>query len=221
MYKIYTSCLFFFLLNCFFCGCSKTDDFSDKSIGYEYYVNGTVDGKPFFVPNDPSSRNLFGYDFKKRTLNNDCLFKAHSGLGTNYGTALSSDKGGFSLYEPYIEIRLMNLKTADNACAVNEEEFIHMMRPRTFALYNDNNFNNPDIVGIVFRDKNGTYWKLAERQPTNAVFEITKSKQADVIPNFVEIIGAKAKCKLIATLTDGSHTMDVNLDFVWRFSRVL
>lgn len=208
----------FFTLN----SCSKKDDFLvDETIPYDYYVKGTFDGKPFFIANDPPKRSLFGYDFNKRKAQTDCFFRVNSGLGTNYGTSLSSDKNGFSLYVPYIEIRLLNLKPADNACSVDEKSFLYILRPRAFSFYNDVNFNASDLADIILRDEKNVYWRLATNQNATAKFEILKTKEADVVPNFVEIIGVKAKCKLTAKMTDGSRIIDVNLDFIWRFSRTL
>jgi hypothetical protein len=208
----------FFLIN----SCSKKDEFSnDETITYEYYAKGTFGDKSFLIANDPPQRKLFGYDLTKRKVHSECLFRVNSGLGTNYGVSPSSDKNGFSLYVPYLEIRLLNLKPSDNACSVDENAFFHLLRPRVFSFYNDNNYNAPDLADIILRDENNVHWRLASNQNETAKFEILKTKEADVVPNFVEIIGAKSKCKLIAKMTDGKNIIDVNLDFVWRFSRVL
>jgi hypothetical protein len=205
-----------------FNSCSKKDDFSDdENIVQEYHVKGTFDGRPLFVAHEPSKRSIFGYDFTKRKTQTECLFRVNSGLGANYGVSPSSDKSGYSLFEPYIEIRLLNLKPSDNACSVDEDAFLHILRPRVFSFYNDVNYNAPDLVDIILRDEKGVYWRLANSQNASTKFEILKTKQADVIINFVEIIGAKAKCKLTAKMTNGSKIIDVDLDFVWRFSRVL
>jgi hypothetical protein len=207
-----------FLLN----SCSKTDDFSDdKTVVQEYYVKGIFDGKPFFIAHEPPQRRIFGYDFTKRKVQTECLFRVNSALGSNFGVSTLSDKSGYSLNEPYCEIRLLNLKTSDNACSVDEDSFLDLMRSRVFSFYNDAQYNTPDMVDIILRDEKGVYWRLANNQNTTSKFEILKIKQADVIINFVEIIGAKTKCKLTAKMTNGRKIVDVNLDFVWRFSRTL
>jgi hypothetical protein len=222
MFKLSKTFLFLLTASFLFNSCSKKDDFSDdETIAYEYYVKGTFDGKPFFIANDPPQRTLFGYDLTKRKVQSECLFRVNSGLGTNYGITPSSDKNGYSLYVPYIEIRLLNLKPSDNACSVDDQAFLHILRPRFFSFYNDDNFNAPDLADIILRDEKNVYWRLASNQNASAKFEILKTKEANVVPNFVEIIGAKSKCKLTAKMTDGSKIIDVNLDFVWRFSRVL
>jgi hypothetical protein len=222
MFKLITSILFFlsvfFLLN----SCSKKDDFSDdETIVQEYYVKGIFDKKPLFIAHEPPRGRIFGYEFTKRKVQTECLFRVNSALGTNFGVSASSDKSGYSLYEPYIEIRLMNLKPSDNACSVNEDSYLDLLRPRIFSFYNDIKYNTPDMVDIILRDEKGVYWRLANNQNGTAKFDILKTKQADSILNFVEIVGAKTKCKLTAKMTDGSKIVDVNLDFVWRFSRTL
>jgi hypothetical protein len=220
MMKLNTTLLVFLLGLLLLNGCAK-DEFKDDTIDAEYYVNGTFDNKPFFIPFEPPRRNLYGYDFKKRVLQSNCLFRVNSGLGRNFGVSPSSDKGGYSLDEPYLEIRLLNLKTSNNSCLVDEEAYLHLLRPRIFSFYNSDNYDAPDLADIILRDEKGSYWRLIDDQPTTSKFEILKTKQADVVPNFVEIIGAKTKCKLTAKMTNGSKIIDVNLDFVWRFSRVL
>lgn len=213
---------FLILIYCLiFTACSKKDDFTDDSIPHEYYVKGTINNADFFIANDVSQRILFGYDFKKRTVQSNCFFRANSGLGTHYGNTASSDKSGFSLYQPYFEIRLLNLNTSVKGCVADEDDFKFMLRSRTYEFYNSDNYNALDLVDIVYRDEKGVYWKLAEQQPTNALFEITNIKEADVIPNYVEIIGIKTKGKLIANITNGSTIKTVNLNFIWRFSKVL
>jgi hypothetical protein len=202
--------------------CSKKDDFSDdETIAQEYFMKGIFDGKPFFIAHEPPKRSIFGYDFTKRKTQTECLFRVNSGLGANYGVSPSSDKRGYSLNEPYIEIRLLNLKPSDNACTVDEDAFLHILRPRVFSFYNDVNYNAPDLVDIILRDEKGVYWRFANNQNAASKFEILKTKQADVILNFVEIIGVKTKCKLTAKMTDGNKIIDVDFDFVWRFSRIL
>jgi hypothetical protein len=222
MIKRFTFFLLLLSASLSFNSCSKKDDFSDdESIEQEYYAKGTFDGKPFFIANDPPKRCLFGYDFTKRKIQSECFFRVNSALGTNYGISASTDKSGYSLYEPYLEIRLLNLKPSDNACSVDDQAYLHILRPRVFSFYNDVNFNDIDLADIILRDEKGIYWRLASNQNSTAKFEILKTKEADVVPSFVEIIGAKSKCKLIAKMTDGNKIIDVNLDFVWRFSRVL
>jgi hypothetical protein len=222
MIKLTTIISTLLLVVILFNSCSKKDDFSDdESIVQEYYVKGTFDGKPFFVAHEPPKRSIFGYDFTKRKTQTDCLFRVNSGLGANYGLSPSTDKSGYSLFEPYVEIRLLNLKPSDNACSVDEDAFLHLLRPRNFSFYNDVNYNAPDLVDIILRDEKGMYWRLATNQVTTNKFEILKTKQADALLNFVEIIGVKTKCKLNAKMTNGSKIVDVDFDFVWRFSRVL
>ena len=220
MIKLNTYPIAFFMCLLLLNSCAK-DEFKDDAIEAEYYANGTFGITPFFIECNPPTRKLYGYDFKKRVLKSDCLFRVNSGLGRNNGVGTAADKQGYALDEPYLEIRLLNLKTADNACQVDEDAFLHLLRPRVFSFYNSDNYDAPDLADIVLRDTQGTYWRLSGNQPATAKFEILKTKQADVMLNFVEIIAAKSKCKLVAKMTNGTKTIDVNLDFVWRFSRIL
>jgi hypothetical protein len=220
MIKLNTLAIALFMCMLLLSRCAK-DEFKDDAIDAEYYANGTFGSTPFFIECSPPKRKLYGYDFKKRVLKSDCLFRVNSGLGRNYGLGAAADKQGYALDEPYLEIRLLNLKTSDNACQVDEDAFLHLLRPRVFSFYNSENYDAPDLADIILRDDKGTYWRLSRNQSTTAKFEILKTKQADVMLNFVEIIAAKSKCKLIAKMTDGTKTIDVNLDFVWRFSRIL
>jgi hypothetical protein len=220
MFKINTLTLTCFLSLLLFNQCAK-DAYKDNAIDAEYFANGTFDQMPFLITSNPSQGSIYGYDFKKRVLNSDCLFRLNSALGRNFGVGAGSDKQGFSLNEPYLEIRLMNLKASENDCQVGEDAFLHLLRPRTFSFYKSDNYNAPDLVDIALRDEKGVFWRLSNDQATNAKFEILMTKQADPMLNFVEIIGAKSKCKLTAKMTNGTKTIDVNLDFVWRFSRIL
>jgi hypothetical protein len=220
MFKLYTLSIAFFLCLLLFNSCTK-DEFKDDTIDAEYFVNGTFDQKPYFLDCNPSEGKIYGYDFKKRVLKSDCLFRLNSALGRNFGVGASTDKQGYSLNEPYLEIRLLNLKTGNNACQVDEDAFLHLLRPRVFSFYNSDNYDAPDLADIILRDDKGMYWRLSDNQSTTAKFEILLTKQADAMLNFVEIIGVKTKCKLIAKMTNGTKTIDVNLDFVWRFSRIL
>jgi hypothetical protein len=220
MIKLNTLAIALFMCMLLLSRCAK-DEFKDDAIDAEYYANGTFDGTPFFIECNPPTRRLYGYDFKKRVLNSDCMFRVNSALGRNFGVGTDSDKHGYSLNEPYLEIRLLNLKTDNNACQVDEDAFLQLLRPRVLSFYKSDNYNAPDLVDIAIRDEKGVFWRLIDTQNSTAKFEILMTKQADVMLNFVEIIGAKSKCKLTAKMTNGTKIIDVNLDFVWRFSRIL